>query len=91
VLRRSVFYETATVLGVALILGGAVGVVASRLALASLPQFVNGSGGVPISHHLQTAPLAGVLGGLAALLGGTALAVTATTVGRATLTGADRP
>jgi ABC-type antimicrobial peptide transport system permease subunit len=62
---RSILLETGLVLGVALVLGTAVGVVASRLALSSLPQFPDGTGGVPISHVLPLRPLAVVVLALA--------------------------
>lgn len=55
---RSILFETGLVLGVALVLGTVVGIVASRLALSSLPQFPDGTGGVPISHVLPLRPLA---------------------------------
>ncbi len=73
---RAVLIENGLVLGVAWILGGAVGYAASRLALGSLPQFPQGTGGIPISHQIQAAPFVLTLAGIAILLFLTAVVTT---------------
>jgi hypothetical protein len=68
--RRAYVLENAVVLGVALVLGAVIGYVSVTLALSSLPQFVAGSGGFPISRAAPIVPLLGAVGILAVLLGG---------------------
>jgi predicted lysophospholipase L1 biosynthesis ABC-type transport system permease subunit len=76
VVIRSALLENGLVLGVALVIGGVVGVIASQLALASLPEFSNGTGRVPIIHAIQVPPLAALLAALALLFAATALMTT---------------
>jgi putative ABC transport system permease protein len=76
VVIRSALLENGLVLAIALAIGGIVGVIASQLALASLPEFSNGTGGVPISHAIQVLPLAALLAALALLFAATALITT---------------
>lgn len=68
--RRAYVLENATVLGFALVLGAVIGVVSGTLALSSLPQFVSGSGGFPISRAAPVVPLLCALGVLGLLLAG---------------------
>lgn len=68
-LRRAVAFETGAVLGVALVVGGAVGYAACLLALPSMPQLAGGSAGVPVDRSVAALPLVAVLGALAAAFG----------------------
>jgi ABC-type lipoprotein release transport system permease subunit len=54
--RRSLLIESGLVLAVALILGALIGVGADALALASLPQFAQGTGGLPIGNGVPIGP-----------------------------------
>ena len=65
VLRRVVAIENAVSLGVPLLVGGVAGYGASALALASLPELVGGSGGVPLVRVVAAGPLLGVVLALA--------------------------
>jgi predicted lysophospholipase L1 biosynthesis ABC-type transport system permease subunit len=66
--RRAYVVENAVVLGIALVLGAVIGFVSDTLALFSLPQFVSGSGGFPISRAAPIVPLLCAVGALALLL-----------------------
>ncbi len=79
----SVLLEVGLILGVAWLVGAIVGSVASRLALASLPQFVGGTGGIPVGHGLPTASLVAVLAAMAVLFALTAVATVVAMLGRA--------
>jgi ABC-type antimicrobial peptide transport system permease subunit len=67
-IRRTNALENALVLGVALIMGAIIGFVTDSLALSSLPQFVNGSGGLAISRSVPVTPFLCALGILALCL-----------------------
>lgn len=63
--KRSHRLENAIVLGVAVILGAAIGIVSDLLAFGSLPEFVVGPRGVPISTAVPIVPVlcaVGILG-----------------------------
>jgi hypothetical protein len=77
---RAILLETALVLGVALVVGCVVGIAASRLALSSLPQFPDGTGGVPISSGLPLLPLVAVVAALVVVLALTAVLTTYVTL-----------
>jgi putative ABC transport system permease protein len=66
--RRAYVLENAFVLGIAMLLGAVIGFVTDSLALSSLPQFVSGSGGFPISRAAPIAPLLCAVGILGLLL-----------------------
>ncbi len=66
--RRAYVIENAVVLGIALVLGAVIGFVSDSLALRSLPQFVSGSDGFPISRAAPIVPLLCAVGVLALLL-----------------------
>ena len=66
--RRSLALESAMVLGVALVVGSVVGYLADTLALASLPQFAAGTGGLAISRAVPVVPFACAIGVLALAL-----------------------
>lgn len=66
--RRAYVMENAVVLGIALALGAVIGFVSDTLALSSLPQFVSGSAGFPISRDAPIVPLFCAVGVLALLL-----------------------
>ncbi len=66
--RRAYIVENAMVLGMALVLGAVIGFLSDSLALSSLPQFVGGSGGFPISRAAPIGPLLGAVALLALLL-----------------------
>jgi hypothetical protein len=68
--RRAYVLENAMVLGFALVLGAVIGELSDTLALSSLPQFVSGSGGFPISRAAPILPLLCALGILGVLLAG---------------------
>lgn len=68
--RRAYLLENALVLGLALVLGAVIGFVSDTLALSSLPQFVSGSGGFPISRAAPIVPLLCAVGILGVLLAG---------------------
>jgi putative ABC transport system permease protein len=68
--RRAYVLENAVVLGAALVLGTVIGYLSATLALASLPQFVDGSGGFPISRAAPVVPLLCAVGILALMLAG---------------------
>src|SRR5579863_1282979 len=63
-LGRALWLENGFVLVVALIIGGAIGLSADALAISSLPEFANGSGGVPVTTAV---PFGALLLALAAL------------------------
>jgi putative ABC transport system permease protein len=66
--RRAYVLENALVLGVALVIGAIIGFVTGSLALSSLPQFVAGSGGFPISKAVPIDPVLCAVAILAILL-----------------------
>ncbi|HEV7959232.1 MAG TPA: hypothetical protein VGP11_07195, partial [Acidimicrobiales bacterium] len=66
--KRAHRLENAIVLGVAVILGAVIGTVSDLLAFGSLPEFVVGPGGVPISTSVPIVPVLGAVGILALLL-----------------------
>jgi hypothetical protein len=66
--RRALLLENAVVLGVALVVGAAIGFVTDTLAFSSLPEFVRGTGGLPISTAVPVIPFLGAVGVLALLL-----------------------
>lgn len=72
----SVLTETGLVLATALVVGAAVGVGASDLALASLPEFAAGTSGVPIDRSAPWVAVAAVVGAFAVLFMITSAAVT---------------
>jgi ABC-type antimicrobial peptide transport system permease subunit len=61
-IRRANALENALVLGLALLLGAIIGFVTDSLAASSLPQFVNGSGGLAISRSVPVTPFLCALG-----------------------------
>jgi hypothetical protein len=69
--RRALLLENAVVLGVALVVGAVIGFVTDTLAFSSLPEFVRGTGGLPISTAVPILPFFGAIGVLALLLAGT--------------------
>jgi putative ABC transport system permease protein len=66
--RRALLLENAVVLGVALIVGAVIGFVTDTLAFSSLPEFVRGTGGLPISRAVPVVPFLGAVGALVILL-----------------------
>jgi hypothetical protein len=66
--RRAYVTENAVVLGIAMVLGAVIGFVSDTLALSSLPQFVSGTGGFPISRSAPIVPLVCAVAILAILL-----------------------
>jgi putative ABC transport system permease protein len=66
--RRAQTLENAVALATSLVLGTAIGLLVDVLALPKLPQFVNGSGGLSISHAVPLGPFFGSVGLFAALL-----------------------
>jgi hypothetical protein len=56
--RRAQTLEATIVLGSALVVGALIGYVTDSLALASLPQFLAGSGGLTVSHTVPIVPFA---------------------------------
>jgi putative ABC transport system permease protein len=66
--RRALLLENAVVLGVALLVGAVIGFVTDTLAFSSLPEFVRGTGGLPISKAVPILPFLGAIGVLAVLL-----------------------
>ena len=66
--RRAYVMENAVVLGIAMVLGAVIGFVSDTLALSSLPQFVSGTGGFPISRSAPIVPLVCAVAILAILL-----------------------
>lgn len=72
----SVLAETGLVLATTLAVGCAVGVGASDLALASLPEFAAGTSGVPIDHSAAWVAVVAVVGAFAALFAITSAVVT---------------
>lgn len=79
-IRRALLYENAIVSGVALVVGTIVGFVADSLAFRSLPEFANGTGGVPISTAVPIVPFFCAVGILAILLAGAVQVATRSTV-----------
>jgi predicted lysophospholipase L1 biosynthesis ABC-type transport system permease subunit len=79
--RRALLVENGVVLGVALVIGAAVGFATDTLAFASLPEFAAGTGGLPISKAVPITPFLGAVGILALLLVG-AVELTTRTVMR---------
>jgi ABC-type antimicrobial peptide transport system permease subunit len=67
-IRNANLLENATVLGLALIIGAIIGFVTTSLALSSLPEFVNGTGGLVISRSVPLTPFLGAVGILALCL-----------------------
>jgi putative ABC transport system permease protein len=67
-IRNANLLENAIVLGLALIIGAIIGFVTTTLALSSLPEFVNGTGGLVISRSVPLAPFLGAVGVLALCL-----------------------
>lgn len=67
-LRRAQALEGALVLGIALVVGTIIGLIADSLALSSLPQFVSGTSGVPISHSVPFVPFLCAVGAFGLLL-----------------------
>jgi putative ABC transport system permease protein len=61
-IRRANLLENALVLGLALIIGTIIGFVTDSLALSSMPEFVNGTGGLVISRSVPLAPFFGAAG-----------------------------
>lgn len=74
--RRSLLIENAVVLAIALIVGAGVGFAAESLALGSLPEFVNGTAGIPVSTSVPLLSYFVTLLLLAITLGITAFATT---------------
>ncbi len=66
--RRAYVTENGLVLGLALVVGAVIGYVSDSLALSSLPQFVGGSGGFPISRAAPIVPLVSAVALLGILL-----------------------
>jgi putative ABC transport system permease protein len=66
--RRALLLENAVVLGVALVVGAVIGFVTDTLAFSSMPEFVRGTGGLPISTAVPIIPFLGAVGVLALLL-----------------------
>jgi putative ABC transport system permease protein len=69
--RRALLLENAVVLGVALVVGAVIGFVTDTLAFSSLPEFVRGTGGLPISTAVPILPFFGAIVVLALFLAGT--------------------
>jgi hypothetical protein len=67
-LRRAQLVESALVLSTALVLGTIIGFVTDTLALSSLPQFVAGTNGLPISRAVPIVPFVGAVAIFGALL-----------------------
>jgi putative ABC transport system permease protein len=67
-IRRAEFLESTLALGIALLLGIAIGFAADSLALSSLPQFVKATRGIPISGSVPTVPFFVAAGVFAALV-----------------------
>jgi putative ABC transport system permease protein len=68
IVKRAHRLENAIVLGVAVILGAVIGIVSDALAFGSLPEFVVGPGGVPISTAVPIVPVLCAVGILGLLL-----------------------
>ena len=66
--RRAQTLETVLLLATSLVLGTVIGLLVDVLALPKLPQFVNGSGGLQISHAVPFGPFFGSVGVFAGLL-----------------------
>ncbi|MGC2486532.1 MAG: FtsX-like permease family protein [Acidimicrobiales bacterium] len=66
--RRAQTLESLVTLSTSLVLGTVIGLLVDELALAKLPQFVNGSGGLQISHSVPFGPFFGSVGLFAGLL-----------------------
>jgi hypothetical protein len=79
--RRALLVENAMVLGVALVVGAAIGFATDSLAFTSLPEFAAGTGGLPISRAVPITPFLGAVAILALLLAG-AVELTTRTVMR---------
>jgi hypothetical protein len=67
-IRRAYLLENALVLGIALVLGMGIGFMIDSLALRSLPEFVAGPGGLPISAAVPVIPVLCAVGCLGLLL-----------------------
>lgn len=68
IVRRAYVVENALALGLALVLGAAVGLASASLTLSTLPQFVNGTSGLLISRSVPLVPFLASVGILAILL-----------------------
>jgi putative ABC transport system permease protein len=79
--RRALMIENGLVLTTVLVVGGAIGFAAAALALPSLPEFPNGTAGVPISASVPIGPVVVALAVLALALGAT-VALSSALVGR---------
>jgi hypothetical protein len=66
--RRAQTLESVVALSASLVLGTVIGFLVDVLALPKLPQFVNGSGGLQISHAVPFGPFFGSVGVFAGLL-----------------------
>jgi hypothetical protein len=79
-IRRAVAVETGIVLGVAVVVGGAVGILATTLAISSLPQLASVPFGVPLTRAEHYGAIGAAVGAMAAVLVTTAAAAVATQV-----------
>jgi hypothetical protein len=84
VARRALLIENGLVLATVLVVGGAIGFAAAALALPSLPEFPNGTAGVPISFAVPVGPVIVALAVVALALGAT-VALSSALVGRRTV------
>jgi hypothetical protein len=77
VARRALLLENGVVLVTVLVVGGLIGFAAAALALPSLPEFADGTGGIPIAGAVPIGPVAAALGAFAVALAATVAVSTA--------------
>ena len=77
VARRALLLENGAVLFTVLVVGGLVGFAGAALALPSLPEFADGTGGIPIASGVPVGPVAIALGVFAVALAATVAVSTA--------------